>query len=46
MPYKVISRGGKFLIVNKDTGKTVGKSDTKVKAESSIRARLAGGHTK
>jgi hypothetical protein len=33
-----------YDIINKDTGKKVGHSDTKAKAESSVRARLAGEH--
>lgn len=44
MPYKIVKSGSKFNIVRKDTGKVVGSSTTKVKAESSIRARLAGEH--
>ena len=45
MPYSVrkSSKGG-YDIVNKETGKKVGHSDTKAKAESSVRARLAGEH--
>jgi hypothetical protein len=44
MPYDVVRVGNKFKIVNKDTGKTVGTSETRAKAESSVRARLAGEH--
>jgi len=44
MPYKIQKQGGKFAIINKETGKTVGHSDTRGKAESSVRARLAGEH--
>ncbi len=44
MPYKIIKSGNKFKIINKDTGKTVGTSDTKAKAEASVRARFAGEH--
>ena len=44
MPYKVIKKGTKWAIVNKDTGKVVGMSDSKSKAESSVRARLGGEH--
>jgi len=44
MPYKIVPSGGKFAIVNTDTGKTVGHSSTRAKAQSSIRARLAGEH--
>lgn len=41
MPYKVVKQGAKYAIVNKDTGKTVGHSETKAKAEASVRARYA-----
>ena len=44
MPYKIVKRGSKYAIVNKETGKTVGKSDSRSKAERSVRARLAGEH--
>lgn len=44
MPYSIKKVGSKFKIINKDTGKVVGSSDTKEKAQSSIRARLAGDH--
>ena len=44
MPYRVLKKGRKWVIVNKDTGKTVGVSDSKAKAESSVRARLGGEH--
>lgn len=46
MPYKVIKTAGAkpWAIINKNTGKTVGRSDTKADAESSVRARLAGEH--
>ena len=44
MPYKIVKSGSKFQIVRKDTGKVVGTSTTKAKAESSVRARLAGKH--
>lgn len=43
MPWSVkkSSRGG-YDIVRKDTGKVVGHSETKAKAEASVRARYAG----
>ena len=43
MPYalKKSPRGG-YDIVKKDSGKRVGHSDTKTKAQASIRARHAG----
>lgn len=43
MPYKVEKRTGQkpFKIVKSDTGKVVGSSDTKAKAQDSIRARHA-----
>jgi len=43
MPYSIKKRNG-YDIINKDTGKKVGHSDTRAKAESSVRARLAGEH--
>ena len=45
MPYslKKSSKGG-YDIVKKTTGKKVGHSDTKTKAQASIRARHAGSH--
>lgn len=44
MPYKIIKRGGKkpWKIINKNTGKVVGSSETKAKAQASVRARHAG----
>ncbi|MFC1924255.1 hypothetical protein ACFLXA_02695 [Chloroflexota bacterium] len=44
MPYKVVKRSGEkpFKIVNKNTGKVVGSSTSKAKAEASVRARYAG----
>jgi hypothetical protein len=44
MPYQVKKAGAGYSIINKDTGKTVGHSSSKAKAESSVRARLAGEH--
>jgi hypothetical protein len=44
MPYKVQKSGKKYNIVNKNTGKVVGKSATKAKAQKSINARNAGAH--
>jgi len=44
MPYKIEKRGDKYAIVKKDTGKVVGTSDTREKAEASARARMAGHH--
>jgi len=44
MPYKVTkstAKGDGYDIKNKDTGKKVGHSDTKAKAEASVRARYA-----
>ena len=41
MPYQVKKRGSKYAIVNKKTGRTVGKSTTKKKAKASVRARMA-----
>jgi hypothetical protein len=45
MPYgtKKNPQGG-YDIVKSDTGKKVGHSDTKAKAQSSINARNAGAH--
>ena len=45
MPYRIEKRGPRnYAIVNKNTGKTVGHSDTKAKAQRSINARHAGKH--
>jgi len=46
MPYSIVKRSGEkpYKIINKETGKIVGSSATKAKAESSIKARLAGEH--
>lgn len=43
MPCKIQKRSGKrpYKIINKETGKTVGSSTSRVKAEASIRARNA-----
>jgi len=44
MPYKIEKRSGEkpFKIINKNTGKVVGSSTSKAKAQASIRARYAG----
>ena len=45
MPYEIKDTGkGKkpVKIINKDTGKTVGSSTSKAKAQASVRARYAG----
>jgi len=44
-PVVVRKVGNKFNIVEKDTGKVVGTSDTKEKADSSARARNASHFT-
>lgn len=44
MPYRVSKSGAGYSITNKDTGKVVGHSSSKAKAESSVRARLAAEH--
>lgn len=46
MPYHVSKGGGAkpYKIVKTSTGKQVGSSTSKAKAESSIRARQAGSH--
>jgi hypothetical protein len=49
MPYSVRksrTKAGGYDIVKKDTGEKVGHSDSKEKAEASIRARNAGAHSK
>lgn len=40
MPYALEKRGDRYAIVNKQTGKTVGTSETRKKAAASIRARM------
>jgi hypothetical protein len=44
MPYAIRKRGKSYAIVNRRTGKTVGKSSSKAKAKASARARNAGAH--
>ncbi len=43
MPYKILKQNGPkpYKIINKDTGKVVGSSTSRSKAEASIRARHA-----
>ena len=42
MPYKVVKgKGNKWDIVRADTGKVVGSSVSKAKAQASVRARMA-----
>jgi hypothetical protein len=41
VPYRIVKRGSKYVIVNKSTGKTVGKSSSKAKAQASARIRMA-----
>lgn len=42
MPWKVKkAKGGGYDVVKADTGKKVGHSDTKAKAQASVRARYA-----
>jgi hypothetical protein len=45
MPYRIEHRTGQkrpYKIVNKNTGKVVGSSTSRTKAQASIRARHAG----
>ena len=42
MPYNVKKEGDKFAIVKSSTGEVVGKSDTRKKANASVRARMMG----
>jgi hypothetical protein len=42
MPWGVRKEGNKWAIYRKDTGKTVGHSTSKAKAEGSVRARYWG----
>jgi len=46
MPYDIQRRGNKFVIIRETDGKVVGTSDSRAKAESSARARMAGEHDK
>lgn len=41
MPWKVVKARKGWNIVKSDTGKVVGHSDTKARAEASVRARYA-----
>jgi len=45
MPYAVVKRGNgekPWKIIKKDTGEVVGSSETKEKAQASVRARYMG----
>lgn len=42
MPYIVKKQKGKWIIVRKSDNTVVGHSDSKEKAEASVRARMAG----
>lgn len=42
MPYDIAKHGNQWYIIRRADGKVVGKSDSKVKAEASIRARMSG----
>lgn len=44
MPYSIRKGKSGYSIVNKNTGKTVGHSSSKAKAQKSINARNAGAH--
>jgi hypothetical protein len=46
MPYTIRRQGGPkpWKIIRKDDGRVVGSSDSREKAEASVRARLAGEH--
>ena len=49
MPYEIRYVKGDerpYKIVNKDRNQVVGSSKTRAKAESSIRARMSGEHSK
>jgi hypothetical protein len=41
MPWTVRKVGNKFKIIKKTTGEVVGTSDTREKAQASVRARYA-----
>lgn len=42
MPYTIRKQSGKWVIIRKTDNKVVGHSDSKEKAEASVRARYAG----
>jgi hypothetical protein len=46
MPYKIVKRSGAkpWKIIAKDTGRIVGSSTSRQKAEASVRIRLASDH--
>ncbi len=46
MPYTVKKVGNKWVIIRKTDNKVVGHSDSKAKAEASVRARYAGENKK
>ena len=46
MPYTIKKQGSQWVIIKSDTGKVVGHSSTKEKAQASVRARYAGENKK
>lgn len=42
MPYHVRKAGSKYEIVRKEDGKVVGTSNSRQKAQASVRARMSG----
>ncbi len=46
MPYRIVKKSGSkpWKIVSKETGRIVGSSTTKTKAEASARIRMAADH--
>ena len=46
MPYTIKKQGSKWVIVKNMSGEVVGHSDSKAKAQASVRARYAGENKK
>lgn len=41
MPYEIVRQGNRYFVKKKDSGKVIGRHDTKQKAEAQIRALYA-----
>jgi hypothetical protein len=44
MPYAIHKQGKQYAIINKNTGRVVGHSSSRAKAQKSINARNAASH--
>jgi hypothetical protein len=46
MPYSIKKKGVAFVLINKDTGKTISRHKTREKAKAAIRAIEASKHAR